>query len=107
LPVQLTQQVAAADRVVLTNYEALNVEFSGAEAQKILHAVSESKGLELPKGAVANCPPGQWLQFYRGTNLLAQVEGHDDHFHIGAVYYTDRSRVLQTAWKAVYEKQRR
>jgi hypothetical protein len=103
LPVQLTQQIATADRVVLTNYPSSSVEFLGAEAQNLVRAVSESKGQKLPKNTGLSCPVGVYLQFYRGTNLLAQVDGHDGHFVIDDVSFSDSSGVLQAAWKTVYE----
>jgi len=58
LPVELTQQTATADRVVLTNYPSSSVEFLGAEAQNLLRAVSESKGQKLPKNTSLSCPAG-------------------------------------------------
>ena len=102
-PVQLTQQIATADRVMLTNYPSSSVEFLGAEAQNLVRAVSESKGEKLPKNTGLSCPVGVYLQFYRGTNLLAQVDGHDGHFVINDVSFSDSSGVLQAAWKIVYE----
>ena len=103
-PVQLMQQIATADRVVLTNWPSTSVEFSGTEAQKLIRGVSETKGHKIPKNAALACPAGCYLQFYRGTNLLAQVDGHDKHFIMDHVCYTDWSGVLQAAWKTVYEK---
>ena len=103
LPVELAQQIATADRVVLTDYPSSSVEFVGAEAQNLLRAVSESKGQKLPKNTGLSCPGGVYLQFYRGTNLLAQVHGHDGHFVIDEVSYRDSSGLLQAAWKTVYE----
>lgn len=102
-PAQLTQQIAAADRVVLTNYPSSSVEFIGTEAQNLVRAVSESKGEKLPKNTSLSCPAGVYLQFYRGTNLLAQVHGHDGHFVIDDVSFSDSSGALQAAWKRVYE----
>ncbi len=103
-PVQLTQQIATADRVVLTAYPSSSVEFLGAEAQGLLRAVSEAKGQRLRKNEGLSCPAGFYLQFYKGTNLLAQVDGHDGHFVIDDVSYSDLSGVLRAAWKSVYEK---
>src|SRR5215471_11705226 len=103
LPMELTQQIATADRVVLTNYPSWRVEFLGAEAQNLICAVSESKGQKLLKNASLSCPAGFYLQFYRGTNLLAQIDGHDSHFVIDDVSYRDSSGVLHAAWRTVYE----
>jgi hypothetical protein len=104
LPVQLAQQIAAADRVVLTNYPSTSVEFSGTEAQGLIRAVLESKGQRMPRNSSSSCPAGVYLQFFRGTNLLAQVHGHDNHFIVDQVSYTDWSRVLQSSWNTLYEK---
>lgn len=104
-PIQLMQQVATADRVVLTNALPMSVEFSGTEAQNLIHAVSESKGRKIPDNAALLCPGGFYLQFYRGTNLLVQIDGHDNHFVIDRVSYTDGSGVLQAAWRTVYDKE--
>jgi hypothetical protein len=75
----------------------------GTNAQNLISAVSQSKGERLPEDAGLSCPSGVYLEFYRGTNLLAQVHGHDRHFVVGDVSYTDLSGVLQEAWNAVYE----
>ena len=104
LPLQLTKQIAAANRVVLTNYPSSAVEFSGAEAQNLLRAVSQSEGQKLSKDTGLSCPVGVYLEFYRGTNLLAQVHGHDRHFVVDDVSYRDSSGVLQAAWETLYEK---
>jgi len=104
LPVHLAHQIATADRVVLTNYPSTSVGFSGTEAQELIRAVSESKGQRMPKNSSSSCPAGVYLQFFRGTNILAQVHGHDGHFIVDQVSYSDRSGVLQSAWKTVYEK---
>ncbi len=107
LPAQLAQQIVTADRVVLTNYPSSGLEFSGAEARKLVRAVSESEGTRLPKNTSTSCPGGCYLQFSRGTNLLAQVSGHDDQFLIDDVVYCDRSGTLQSAWGGVYESDKR
>ncbi len=104
LPVQLSHQIAGADRVVLTNSPSSSVAFLGAEAQNLLRAVSESKGQRLRKSEALSCPGGFYLQFYRGTNLLAQVDGHDGHFVIDHVSYRDFSGVLQAAWDETRQK---
>lgn len=106
-PAGLAQQIATADRVVLTNHSS-RVTFSGSEAQQLVQAVSHSKIVRMPKDAAPSCPAGFYLQFYKGTNLLTQVDGHDNHFHTseGDVYQDD-TRVLQAAWQAVYEEARR
>jgi len=105
-PVQVSQEIASADRVVLADSNglaAVHVEFSGTEPQNLLRAVSKSKGQKLPKNTALSCPAGVYLQFYRGTNLLAQVHGHDGHFVIDDVSYRDSSGVLQAAWNTIYE----
>ncbi len=104
-PVQLAQQIATVDRVVLTNHPSSSLAFSGEQAQKIVRAVSESKRIQMSKDAEVSCPDGFYLQFYRGTNLLAQLEGHDNHFFTSeGELYRDESRLLQAAWKAVRDQ---
>ena len=102
----LGRQIVSADRVVLTdsnNSTPVRAEFVGPEAQKLIHAVSESKKVPTSKNSAPNCPGGMYMIFYKGTNLLAQVPGHDDHFHISETFYHDDSRALETAWEVVYE----
>ena len=104
LPVQLAQQIAIADRVILTNYPSSSLAFSGSDAQRILRAVSESKGLKMSKGEAPSCPVGFYFQFYRGTNLLLQLEGHDNHFHTSeGQFYQDDSGALLAAWQEVHK----
>ncbi len=107
LPAQLTQQIASADRVVLTNFPASSLAFSGAEAQKLIQAVSACRGEKLARNETVSCPAGVYLQFYRGTNLLAQVHGHDNHFIVDRIAYTDRSGALQAAWRGLYDNDKR
>jgi len=108
LPLQLAQQIATADRVLLTNHPSSSLAFSGSEAQKLVRAVSESRKIKMPKDSAPSCPAGFSLQFYKGTNLLSQVEGHDNHFHTPeGDFYQDESGALQAAWQAVYDHDRR
>ena len=98
----LARQIANADRVVLTNsLEHIKGEFSDTEAQKLIFAVSHSQIIPTVKGAEYNCPGGMYLGFYRGTNLLAQVPGHYDHFHISETFYHDGSGALHRAWNVL------
>src|ERR1041384_247983 len=109
-PVQFAQQIASADRVGLTDSNglaAVRVEFSGAEARKLVRAVSESSKIKMSRNSAPSCPGGMYLAFYTGTNLLAQAAGHDDDFHIAERFYHDGSGALQTAWRAVYDKRSR
>jgi hypothetical protein len=105
---KLGQQISRPDRVVLIAFDVpapLRAEFTGAEAQKLIRAVSQSKPIPTVKDSAPNCPGGMSIMFYKGTNLLTQVPGHDDHFHISETFYHDDSRALEAAWQAVYNRQ--
>ncbi len=109
-PLQFAQQIASADRVVLSDSNglvAVRVEFSGAEAQKLVRAVAESRRINMRRGEAPSCPGGMYIGFYTGTNFLAQVAGHDDHFHTSEGFYHDASGALQTAWRAVNDQRSR
>src|SRR4051812_21093300 len=78
-PSHLAQQIATADHVVLTNFSS-SLTFSNAEAQNLVQAVSHSKRRKMDKDTDVLCPSGFFLEFYNGTNLLARMPGHDNHF---------------------------
>jgi hypothetical protein len=103
-PLAVAQQFASADRVVLTNGTPSSHTFTDGEAQKIIRAVSAANPEKISKDQTPLCPSGSYLQFYRGTNLLIQMSGHDDHFRApNGFFYSDRSGVLQSAWDAVHD----
>lgn len=111
-PVALSKQIAAADRVLLTDSNGLapvHVEFSGTNAQELVRAVSGSKKIKTSKDkdTGSGCPGGVYISFYTGTNLLAQLPAHEDHFHTYEGIYHDGTGALQTAWKPVYEQRSR
>ena len=100
-PLDLARQIANADRVVLTNPLSSTAEFSGVAAQRLVQAISLAKKLKIGTYEEPSCPGGFYIKFYSGTNLLAQIAGHDDHFHTSEGYYHDSSGVLQAAWLAL------
>ncbi len=91
----------------MTNFPPSSCEFREEEARKLIRAVSACPGERLSRDGAVDCPAGCYLQFYRGTNLLAQVHGHDRHFILDGVSYTDRSGTLLAAWEVLYKSEKR
>jgi hypothetical protein len=92
----MTQRIAAADRIVATNwatgYPGFSLPISGNNVRKIIHAVSISK-----RCANQEHPVCEWdwkLLFYTGTNLLDSICFARDTFLTDAVYL-DESGVLE------------
>ena len=107
LPKELAQQIAAADRVILTNSFS-SLTFSSAEAQNLVQAVSNSKRERIEKGTTTSCPSGSYLRFYRGTNLLVQVFGHDTTFKSPMVTSIAMpAEFWKAAWTDLYQSARR
>jgi hypothetical protein len=107
-PAELSQRIAEADHVVVTNhYRAFGSAMSGAEISSLAKAVASAKKKTV--GADFDwMSPRVWdIEFYTGTNHLAVVPVCYGIFQLEGVEYADSTGVIEAFWKKLDEDRAR
>jgi hypothetical protein len=97
-PANLAQQVAGADRTVVSNWnQSVTLTITGEEVAKVGRAVTSAKQDKHAYDGIWN-----WdLQFYAGTNFLTLVHLMDRTFWTADTQYRDDTGVLKAFYRRV------
>lgn len=107
-PAKFVEQLSSADRLIVTNrYDALGTTITGTNISSFITAIKSSKtkkwGTDMDWGNPRVCN----LEFYAGTNHLADIPTEYGVFRIDGVEYYDSSKVLETFCRKVTEDRMR
>lgn len=100
-PAEISQRIAGADHVVVTNRSAgFGFSVSGAKLNHLATAVASARRVTL--GANTDC---DWdADFFSGTNRLAVIHLHDSVIMLDGVQYRDGTGALTHFWQESLDK---
>ena len=102
-PAVLSQRLATADRVVVTNsLPPFGSIVTGDEVGRLAKAIASAPQVKCPAGAVFN-----WdVKFYAGTNFVSEVHLQGGGFLLEDGEYSDDTGVLNTFYEKLLREQR-
>ena len=107
-PAQLSQRIAEADQVIVTNrYRAIGQTISREEADSLVKSIASAKkktsGTDLDWASER-----VWdVDFYAGTNRMASIPVYYGIFQLEGVEYADSTGSLQKIWMKLDENGRK
>jgi hypothetical protein len=103
-PAELSQRIAGADHVVVTNrYLFLGSTISGAEVGSLAKAVASAQ--RVTYGTDTDC---DWdADFFSGTNRLDVIHLHDSVIMLDGIQYRDDTEVVSRFLKKLQDERTR